>query len=59
MRGSAMPKNITIIEAYAPTVDHSDEEVEEFYEQLEQTNPEESKEIHPHGARRQECKCRS
>ena len=36
IRVSAKPKNITIIEAYAPTVDHSDEEVEEFYEQLEQ-----------------------
>jgi len=34
---SAKPKNITIIQIYAPSSDHADEEVEEFYEDLEET----------------------
>ena len=37
MQVSAKPKNITLIQVYAPTSDHSDEEVETFYEELEQT----------------------
>ena len=31
----ASPFNITLIQVYAPTTDHGEEEVEEFYEQLE------------------------
>ena len=34
---SAKPKNITLIQVYAPTSDHDDEEVEAFYEELEKT----------------------
>ena len=34
---SAKPKNITLIQVYAPTSDHDDEEVETFYEELEET----------------------
>lgn len=37
MRVSARPMNITIIQVYAPPSDHSDQEVEEFYEDLEET----------------------
>ena len=37
IRVSAKPKNITIIQVYAPTSDHEDNEVEEFYEELEDT----------------------
>ena len=37
IRTSAKPHNLTIIQVYAPTTDHADEEVEEFYEQLENT----------------------
>ena len=32
---SAKPHNMTIIQVYAPTTDHDDEEVEKFYELLE------------------------
>ena len=35
IRIKASPFNITIIQAYAPTTDHDDEEVEDFYEQLQ------------------------
>lgn len=35
IRISARPHNITIIQVYAPTSDHDDEELEEFYEQLD------------------------
>mgnify|MGYP006273469667 CR=1 FL=1 len=35
IRVSARPKNITIFQVYAPTTAHDDEEVEEFYEELE------------------------
>ena len=34
---SAKPKNITIIQVYAPMSDHDDQELEEFYEQVENT----------------------
>ena len=34
---SAKPHNMTIIQVYAPTTDHDDEEVEKFYELLEST----------------------
>ena len=37
MRVSAKPKNITIIQVYAPSSDHEDQEVEEFYEKIENT----------------------
>lgn len=36
IRLKATPFNITIIQAYAPTTTHSDEEVEDFYEQLQE-----------------------
>ena len=35
IRISAKPHNVTIIQVYAPSTDHDDEEVEEFYELLE------------------------
>ncbi|MGL4418375.1 MAG: reverse transcriptase domain-containing protein [Plesiomonas shigelloides] len=35
IRISARPQNLTIIQVYAPTADHDDEEIEEFYEQLD------------------------
>ena len=37
IRVSAKPKNLTIIQVYAPTTDHEDQEVEEFYERIEET----------------------
>ena len=37
IRIAANPHNMTIIQTYAPTADHEDEKVEEFYEQLEST----------------------
>lgn len=37
IRVSAKPKNITIIQVYAPTTDHEDQEVEELYEKIEDT----------------------
>ena len=37
IRVNASPCKITIIQVYAPTTDHSDEEIEEFYQQLENT----------------------
>jgi len=37
IRLKATPFNISIIQAYAPTTTHSDEEVEDFYEQLQET----------------------
>lgn len=37
IRVSAKPNNITIIQVYAPTTDHDDQEVEEFYEKIEET----------------------
>ena len=35
MRISSRPKNITIVQVYAPTSDHDEQELEEFYEQVE------------------------
>ncbi|XP_076452247.1 uncharacterized protein LOC143287892 [Babylonia areolata] len=35
IRISAKPHNLTIIQVYAPTTDHDDEETEEFYEQID------------------------
>ena len=35
IRIAASPMNITVIQVYAPTSSHEDEEVEEFYEQIE------------------------
>ena len=32
---SARPHKVTVIQVYAPTSDHDDEEVEQFYEQLD------------------------
>ncbi|XP_076443957.1 uncharacterized protein LOC143282244 [Babylonia areolata] len=37
IRVSAKPNNITIIQVYAPTTDHEDQDVEEFYEKIEDT----------------------
>ena len=35
IRVAAAPKNMTIIQVYASTTSHTDEEIEEFYEELE------------------------
>lgn len=35
IRLSAKPNNITIMQVYAPTTDYDDQDIEEFYEQLE------------------------
>ena len=35
IRISVRPHNITVIQVYAPTSDHEDEDVEQFYEQLD------------------------
>lgn len=35
IRISARPKNVTIMQVYAPTQDYSDEEVNEFYDELD------------------------
>ena len=35
IRVSAKPQNVTIIQVYAPTSDHEDQEIEEFYEKIE------------------------
>ena len=35
IRIKASPINMTIIQVYAPTTSHSDEEIEEFYETIE------------------------
>ena len=36
IRLKASPFNITVIQAYAPTTDYSDEEIEDFYQQLQE-----------------------
>lgn len=36
LRLRATPFNITVIQTYAPTTDHSDNEVEDFYDQLQE-----------------------
>ena len=36
IRLRATPFNITIVQAYAPTTDYDDEEIEDFYEQLQE-----------------------
>lgn len=36
IRLRAKPFNITIIQAYAPTTDYSDEDIEDFYEQIQE-----------------------
>ncbi len=36
LRLRSSPFNITIIQAYAPTSDYNDEEIENFYEQLQE-----------------------
>ena len=36
IRLRATPLNITIVQAYAPTTDHDDEELEDFYDQLQE-----------------------
>ena len=35
MRLRAVPFNITIVQAYAPTSDYNDNKIEEFYDQLQ------------------------
>ena len=37
IRVSGRPVNITVIQVYAPTTDYEDQEVEEFYEEIETT----------------------
>jgi len=36
IRLRATPLNITIVQVYAPTTDHDDEELEDFYDQLQE-----------------------
>ena len=35
LRISASPRNVTVTQVYAPTSDHDDEEVVQFYDQLD------------------------
>jgi len=35
IRIAAVPKNITIIQAYAPTSSYSEDDIDSFYEELE------------------------
>ena len=37
VRLKATPFNITIIQAYAPTIRHADEKVEDFYNEVQRT----------------------
>ena len=38
IRLRAVPFNITKVQAYAPTLDYDDDEIEEFYDQLQNVN---------------------
>ena len=43
IRLRAVPFNITIVQAYAPTLDYDDNKIEEFYDQLQNVNDQTSK----------------
>ena len=58
IRLRATPFNITIIQAYAPTSDYDDNDVEDFYEKLQEVLDQTPKKRHPSGARRLECQDR-
>ena len=53
---STRPNKITVIQVYAPNSDHENEEVEEFYEQLDSTTAKKNTRVF--GVRRLECQSR-
>ena len=53
LRGS--PSNITIIQAYAPISNYSDDDVEYFYGELQKVLDKTPPKRHPCGARGLEC----
>ena len=58
IRLAASPKNLSIIQVYAPTTDRPDEEVDAFYSQLENVRSKISEKDIYHHSRRLKCKDR-
>ena len=57
IRLRAVPFNITILQAYAPTSDYDENEIEEFYDQLQNViDQTPKKDMYSSCTRRLECK---